>query len=106
MNISSFISTAILLAYSFSADAQCSFSELASAQQANNEYVVSGVLTLNGTDGVIKLTQSIVKTNNASIALDVFTSLVKKKYPEYKLTTSLVSPRSALLNYEHCDFDI
>jgi len=96
----------ILLAYGLTVSAQCSLSEVASVQQANNEYVVSGVLTRKDNFEVIKLTQSIVKTDNTSVALDVFTALVKKNYPEYKLLTSLIAPRSALLIYEPCDFDI
>jgi hypothetical protein len=101
-----FLVTTMTFLISFNAEAQCSLSEVASKQQSYDEYVVSGVLKVNGKADVIKLTQSIIKANNGSDALDKFIAITKVKYPGYVLATSLVTPRALLLTYEPCNFDI
>lgn len=106
MNLFRHLSVVFLFALSVSAHAECSFLEVASEQQANNEFVVSGILQPKGSPTVVKLTQTIIRADTASQALDVFFNLVAKKYPEYKLATSLVSPRSSLLTYAPCKADL
>jgi len=83
--------------------AQCSILEIAGEQQSNHEFVVSGVLQPDGKPEVIKLTQSVVQADNISLAIDSFTMIVRDKYPDYKLVTYLVSPRSLLVNYAPCE---
>ena len=91
----------LFLLFSLTSNATCSILEQAGNQQADGEYVVSGVLQLNGVT-TIKLIHSIIKADNSSEALDKFTSIAIKEYPDYKLVTSVVSPRSALLMHAEC----
>jgi len=101
-----FIVTFTTLLFSNGVTAQCSLSEVASAKQSYEEYVVSGVLQMDGKPDVIKLTHSVVKAKNADEALGKFQSMSQVKFPGYGLATSLVSLRGLLLTYEPCNFDI
>lgn len=95
-----------MMTASLSVNAQCTLSEVISAQQSYEEYVVSGVFSRDGEPEVIKLTHTVVKANNPSEALERYLSLSQAKFPGYVLKTSLVTPRGVLLTYEPCDFDI